>query len=268
MSTGRNPGTPRGPENQRGNLQGACDPDSPRIEVGPSRPRTRSQGRLDPSSEGAATSSRNQRQSSRGEPSRGEQSSRDLPTGDIGGRVLRSHATASGHRSGALEVNPEVCLADQPRGRSLRRRATSPDSAVDSTAMENVPDTRSTPATPHRGRSASRSSRGASGSSRGASGSSRGASGSSRGASGSSGVQTQARANPSTSGNVFLKRTLPATSSSPFRRPVRMRASSPSPPRTPYPPCSQHNESSDSSSSSLLSLDSSSDSSAPSSPSK
>ncbi|XP_037055285.1 EZH inhibitory protein [Peromyscus leucopus] len=264
MSTGRNPGTPRGSENQRGNLQGACDPDSPRVEVGPSRPRTRSQGRLDQSSEGAATSSRNQRQSSRGEPS-----SRDLPpTGDIGGRVLRSHATASGHRGGASEVNPEVCLADQQRGRNLRRRATSPDSAVDSTARENVPDTRSTPATTRRGRSESRSSRGASGSSRGASGSSRGASGSSGGASGSSGGGViLVRANPSSSGYEFLKRSFPATSSSPSRRPVRMRASSPSPPRTPYPPCSQHNESSHSSSS-LLSLDSSSDSSAPSSPSK
>ncbi|XP_052607559.1 EZH inhibitory protein [Peromyscus californicus insignis] len=178
------------------------------------------------------------------------------PIGDIGGRVLRSHAAASGHRSSASEVSPEVGLAGH-RGRNLRRRATSPDSA----ALGNVPDTTSTPATPRRGRGASRSSRGASRSSRGASRSSRSASRSSR-------SQPQPGANPSTSGNEFLKRTLPATSSSPSRRPVRMRASSPSPPRWPYPYRSQHESSDSSSSSSSLSLDSSSDSSAPSSPCK
>ncbi|XP_036030102.1 EZH inhibitory protein [Onychomys torridus] len=225
---------PRVPENQRGNLQGGCEPDSPGTELGAVRPKTRSQGDVGPPSEGATRSGRNQRESSWA-----EQPSGDLATrcsGDIGGRVLRSHATASGHRSSASEVSPEVCPP--------------PDSVVDSTTLGNLPDPMSTPATPRRGRSVSRSSRSQTATPR-------------RGRSVSRPSRSQTQGNPSTSGTEFLKRALTSTSSSPPRRPVRMRASSPSPPGRLYPIYSQDNECSSSSSS-----DSSSDVSGPSSPYK
>lgn len=133
----------------------------------------------------------------------------------VGGRVLRSRTTASGHQSSALEVSPGVRRPDQ----RLRPRpqATLQDPAVGSTTVGRRPDTTGNPTTPRKGPRVSRPS-------------------SDRRSHGETvepapGPSSQTQGSPSTAATEFPKSIETETSSSPPRRPVRMRASSPSPGR-------------------------------------
>ncbi|XP_057615593.1 EZH inhibitory protein-like [Chionomys nivalis] len=123
----------------------------------------------------------------------------------VGGRVLRSRTTASGHHSSALEVSPDVHLTGQR------------DPVVGSTTVERRPDTTGNIATPRKGPRVSRPS-------------------SDRRYLGETvepapGPSSQTQGSPSTSPTAVPKSTEMEDCSSPPRRPVRMRASSPSPGR-------------------------------------
>ncbi|XP_038172688.1 EZH inhibitory protein-like [Arvicola amphibius] len=130
----------------------------------------------------------------------------------VGGRVLRSRTTASGHHSSALEVSPGV----RRTGQSLRPQADLQD-PVGSATVGRRPDTTGNLATPRKGSRVSRPS-------------------SDRRYSGeavepASGPSSQTQGSLSTSPTEDPKSTETANCSSPPRRPVRMRASSPSPGR-------------------------------------
>lgn len=131
----------------------------------------------------------------------------------VEGRVLRSRTTASGHHSSALEVSPGVRRPDQ----RLRPQATLQDPVVGSTTVGRRPDNTGNPTSPRKGPRVSGPS-------------------SDRPSHGETvepapGPSSQTQGSPSTSATEFPRSTETETGGSPPRRPVRMRASSPSPGR-------------------------------------
>ncbi|XP_049986751.1 EZH inhibitory protein [Alexandromys fortis] len=123
----------------------------------------------------------------------------------VGSRVLRSRTTASGHHGSASEVSPDVHLTGQR------------DPVVGSTTVERRPDTTGSITTPRKGPRVSRPS-------------------SDRRDRGETvepapGPSSQTQGSPSTSPTAVPESTEMEDGSSPPRRPVRMRASSPSPGR-------------------------------------
>ncbi|XP_021091642.1 EZH inhibitory protein [Mesocricetus auratus] len=136
-----------------------------------------------------------------------------------GGLVLRPGATASGRHSSALEVSPDACPSTSH---------TLQDPVVHSTTAGCCPDKSSAATQRTRHRSS-------------IPGSDRHRSRARRVES-DPGHSSQTQENLSSSGTALPKITLKLTRSYPASRPVRMRASSPSPPGRRYPSLGQCNE--------------------------